>query len=100
MGLGVTKVGDIGVGVCSCHLSPVNFTATLITGAGSVLTNGMPTGIVGAIAISSCGHPVTIIVGSGTVVSTSSPTHRVGDVGVNCGGISTTITGSGTVTAG
>lgn len=100
MSSGIAKIGDIAVGVCYAHESPVSFTAVIITGATTVIVNGAGAGVVGAIALSDCGHPVTLITGSLTVLSESGPTHRLGDIGVNAGGTSTTINGSSNVISG
>lgn len=96
---GITKVGDTAIGTCPCHKSPVPYTATIASGAATVMVNGVPAGTVGGTAISSCGHPVTLISGSPTVMADGLPVHRVGDSGTN-GGPSTTVSGSPDVNAG
>jgi hypothetical protein len=94
-----SKVGDMGVGVCPCHLTPVAYTTVFISGASSVLTNGQPTAIVGTIGIASCGHPTVALTGLSSVKPTSQNTHRVGDVGTNCGPY-ITVSGSSNVKSG
>jgi len=80
-----SRVGDIGVGVCPCHLVPVGYITAFVTGASSVKTNGRTTTIVSTIGVSTCGHPTIALTGSGTVFLEGHKVHRIGDVGVNCG---------------
>ena len=80
-----TKLGDIGQGVCYSHKSPRSYTTTLVTGANSVTTNNLATGIVGSIGNATCGHPTTALTGSPNVFCENMQTHRVGDVGRNGG---------------
>lgn len=94
----VSKVGDIGVGVCPCHKSPVSYTTVFATGASSVPTNGQATANLTTIGVATCGHPTVVLSVSGTVTAEGTGVHRVGDAGANCGGY-TAITGSGDVLA-
>lgn len=95
----VARVGDIGVGICPLHPSPVPYVTTFVTGATTVDTNGVNTGFVGTLGGCSCGHVSTAMTGSGTVDAEGSPVHRVGDLGTT-GGVYTTIVGSPNVTSG
>jgi len=95
----VSKVGDMGIGTCPCHKSPVGYTTVFVSGAGSVNTNGAATCNYTTIGIASCGHPTVVLTVSGTVNAEGSGVHRIGDLGENCGGYVTT-TGSGNVNAG
>lgn len=94
----VCKIGDIGIGTCPCHTSPVGYTTTLISGAATVNTNNQQTGIISSLGVSSCGHMTTAMTGSPNVNATKQPVHRVGDMGQNCGPYSM-ITGSANVNA-
>ena len=81
--------GDIGTGICPCHLVPTPYTTVFVTGASTVMINGKPVTLVGSVGIASCGHL------TGTALSTteSAGMHRVGDSGANCGSY-VAITGS------
>ena len=80
-----TRIGDIGIGVCPCHKSPVGYVTVFSTGASSVQTNNLTSCIVGSIGIASCGHPTVALTGSPNVFHENSAAHRIGDVGANCG---------------
>jgi len=82
---GVSRVGDIGVGVCPCHTTPQPYVTVFSTGANSVLSDNLATCIIGTIGIASCGHPTIALSGSGDVMCEGISVHRVGDVGANCG---------------
>lgn len=92
----ITRVGDIGVGICYFHRRPTPYTTTFSTGADSVLTNGQVSCTIGTIGIASCGHPTTALTGSGDVFADESGFHRIGDTGMN-GGPYTVVSGSGDV---
>lgn len=98
-GANVGRVGDIGIGVCPDHTSPVTYTSVLVIGSPTVFTNGVNTGFIGSIGISSCGHPTVALIGSPTVLANSKPVHRVGDLGANSGTY-TLVIGSPNVLAG
>ena len=80
-----TRVGDIGVGICPCHISPVSYVTVFSTGAPTVLTNDLVSCIVGTVGIASCGHPTIALTGSPDVFHENSAAHRIGDTGANCG---------------
>ena len=83
----VSRIGDIGVGVCPCHVPPVGYVTTFITGCPTVFTNNRITTIIGTIGAATCGHPTTALTGSPSKVTMcNQPVHRVGDTGANCGG--------------
>lgn len=88
-----SRIGDIGVGTCPCHDTPVTYTTTFISGAESVLTNGQVSTIIGTVGNATCGHQTTAFVGSPNVFFENQPVHRISDTGANCGPY-TTITGS------
>lgn len=99
MGSPVSKVGDVGIGVCPCHLSPVGYNTVFISGASSVNTSGAATCNLTTIGIASCGHPTVVLSVSSTVTAEGTGVHRIGDVGENCGAY-VTVSGSSNVTAG
>ena len=94
----MSRIGDMGVGVCPCHDSPVSYVTTFVTGANTVFTNGANQTYIGTIGVASCGHPTFALTGSPDVYAEGSPVHRVGDMGENCGPY-TAITGSDNVAA-
>ena len=78
--------GDIGIGVCPCHLLiPIPYTTIFTTGAATVLINGKQASILGTIGIASCGHPTIALTGTSLSVATGVSMHRLGDIGNNCG---------------
>lgn len=87
------RIGDIGLGTCTCHRSPVQYVTTIVSGATNVNVNAEPAALVGSIGVSSCGHVTTALTGSGTVIANGAPVHRQGDMGQNCGPY-TLVTGS------
>ena len=90
---GISRLTDIGVGVCPCHDDPEQYTTMFVTGAPTVKTNGRDTAFIGTVGISSCGHPTTALTGSASLIPGGSPAVRIGDTGANCGTY-TTVTGS------
>lgn len=95
-----SKIGDIGVGVCAAHETPIAFVTVFTSGSPNVLTNGSPSSIIGTIGISTCGHPTVAILGSATVFANVLGLHRVGDIGTITGGVYVDITGSPNVLSG
>ena len=93
MGQPVSRVGDIGIGICYAHAHPLQYTTTFVTGIDDGLTDDLVTCIVGTIGISSCGHPTVALTGSTISTGDNEPIHRVGDTGANFGPY-TSITGS------
>ena len=99
MGQGITRVGDIGTGVCAGHEIPLPYTTTFTEGSADVQINGLPAVVVGNQGSATCGDPTTALVGSSTVLINGKPVHRVGDTGQNLGPYTATL-GSTDVLAG
>jgi uncharacterized Zn-binding protein involved in type VI secretion len=97
--MNLSKVGDIGEGVCPNHKSAQAYTTVFQTGAPSVLINGQPAATVETVGIATCGHPTVALTGSATVFIEGKPAHRVGDTGANYGPY-TAVSGSGNVILG
>lgn len=95
MSSGLSRTGDIGIGTCPCHQTPVSYTTIFISSNPNVTVDGIPAITVGDIGISTCGHSTIALSGAGNSSINSKPPHRVGDVGQNCGAY-VTITGSPT----
>lgn len=94
MGVPAGRVGDIGVGVCAAHSSPVSCVVMISTGAPTVNVNKVNVATAISIGISSCGHASVVLSFSGTVRAEKAGIHRVGDVGALPGGVYTLATGS------
>lgn len=99
MGISASKVGDMGIGVCPCHVSPVSYTTIFVSGAPTVNINGVSAANITTVGISSCGHPTIVLSSSGTVFANGGGLHRVGDQGQNCGNY-VVVTGSPNVSSG
>jgi hypothetical protein len=98
-GAGHSRLGDIGVGVCPCHKSPVGYVTVFISGCPNVNVDGITECTVGTIGAASCGHPTIALTGSGNTISCGQGAHRVGDMGVNCGAY-VAVSGSSNTVAG
>lgn len=70
------RIGDPCSGICYSHPNPVPWTGIVISGAATVLVNGMPSSIVTSIVAGSCGHTFTVISGSPTVFAMGMPKGR------------------------
>ena len=81
----VARVGDMGVGTCPFHQSPVQYTTILVSGASFVTADGLQVAIVGSVGVSSCGHPTIALAGASFAQANGQKIHRQGDVGVNYG---------------
>lgn len=94
MSTGIGRIGDIGVGVCSAHKSPIPVVVTLITGAPTVLANSLQVATAITVGISSCGHTSVVLTYSAVATAEKAGYHRIGDTGALPGGIYTLVTGS------
>ncbi|MDT8323226.1 MAG: PAAR domain-containing protein [Bacteroidota bacterium] len=92
MGLPVARVGDMHV--CPLYNGPVpHVGGPIVTGAPTVLINGMPAARVGD-SCTCVGPPDSIVTGSATVFLAGMPAARVGDSTAHGGSI---VVGSPTV---
>jgi len=80
----VCRIGDIGMGVCSCHKNPQSIIGIIITGAPTVLANNIGKARIGDLMMCSCGHPATISIGNFTVLANNAAEARVGDMFTGC----------------
>jgi len=97
----ISRVGDLGAGICPNHIVPVEYVTVHISGASTVLVNFVPMAILGTIGATDCGHTTTAVSGSPTVFAEYMPAHRIGDIGVinEGGGEHLVISASGDVGA-
>ena len=72
--LSIARVGDISVGVCFCHDSPVVTIAVLIPNQSLVYSENRNIITLGSLGLTSCGHI--------TVVTTSSSLSYVNGIGI------------------
>lgn len=86
---GICRMGDTGMGGCThashAPLIPFPYTTVFSVGTPNVLTNGLPTIVMGAVGLSSCGHPTVALLASTTVMANSIGVHRMLDTGANFG---------------
>lgn len=92
----IARVGDMGIGTCPCHTSPISYITIFASGSPNVTADGSSVVRVGDIGVASCGHPTIALSGSGISDADGISIHRIGDTGVNCG---TYITISGSPTS-
>lgn len=92
----VSRITDIGIGICPCHIPPQTYTTTFITGSPTVFVDELNVAIIGTIGTSTCGHNTVAMTGSSISSAGEIPIHRVGDTGQNCGTY-VTMTGSSNV---
>jgi hypothetical protein len=81
----VTRIGDLGVGVCPHHSHPQNYTTIFASGATDVTSGGAANCFVGSAGVASCGHPTIALTGAADVTADGLGVHRVGDMGANYG---------------
>lgn len=94
-----SRIGDLGCGVCFCHIVPISMMGPIVSGSSTHITASPPTSRVGDIVMGYCGHSGTLISGSSTAIVEGSNSCRIGDPFVGCfvgtiiQGASTAITG-------
>jgi hypothetical protein len=104
----VTRIGDVGEGVCRVGHSDVQqgqpkpMITKLITGASTVYINNRNQTVIGSVGTTNCGdHKTIALTGSSTVFIENKAVHRIGDAGeVQGGGTYTALTGSSDVFVG
>lgn len=82
---GVTRTGDLGIGTCPAHQSPVTYISSFISSNTGLTADGVDIVTVGDIGICSCGHPSIALTGSSIGTVAGKGIHRVGDSGTNPG---------------
>lgn len=89
-----SRVGDIGVGICTAHSPSKGVVTTLVTGANTVPVNQRKAATKISIGVASCGHISVVITHSLTGRAEGQGAHRVNDTGLIVGGTYTMVTGS------
>lgn len=96
MGHPVCRTTDLGLGICTCHPSPVVYITQFIASNYDHWANELNVMTIGCPGIATCGHPTVAITGSSIYWVNEKPVHRISDLGINCQ-IYQAITGSPTV---
>lgn len=92
MGQPIARVGDVGVGVCPGHPTPLIYTTTFDAGSDTTKIDGQEACTIGSTGVSTCGHPTVALTGSPAVCSADGKAfHRVGDTGQNLGTYTVTV---------
>ena len=78
------RIGDLAVGYCICHPSPIPMVGILVTGSPDTITNSLPTSRLTDVTISACGHPGLMVTSSGVAFVNSLGAVRLGDVFAGC----------------
>jgi uncharacterized Zn-binding protein involved in type VI secretion len=91
----MARTGDLGIGVCPAHTSPVTYIVNLVSSNPNCTADGIPIVTIGDLGLCSCGHPSIALTGAPNGTVNAKPIHRIGDGGTNPGAY-TVITGSPT----
>jgi len=75
----LSRIGDIGTGVCTSHKSPISTCGILIGGASTVMANGASVSRIGDLVLGFCGHIGVMCSGAGTVKAEGVGVVRSGD---------------------
>lgn len=81
MAVKICRIGDIGIGICIQHSSPVVYITTFVTGSPTTTDYDLPVVRIGDLGVTSCGHITVALTGSSTLTADEIPVHRVGDLG-------------------
>ena len=80
----LSTVTNIGVGICTCHESPINISGQVITCSSNVMSNGRGNARVTDILLAQCGHTGILIKGSSSVRVNGLSVARIGDNFAGC----------------
>lgn len=84
MGTPVARIGDMFVGICTCHSPPIGVSGVIVTGASKSTCEGSPIARIGDVGIGTCGHSCIIVTGAEKCVVEGSPPARIGDAVSGC----------------
>ena len=76
----VARLGDIAIGVCYAHETPIMVTGIIASGSPTVETNRRRTARIGDIVLFNCGHVGIIVSGSPIVLTNNQRVARIGDI--------------------
>lgn len=82
----VSRIGDLGVGICCCHppIPCIGMSGMLVTGSGDVSAENSNVSRISDVMLGFCGHVGVMVAGSPTVQANNLPVVRVGDPFVGC----------------
>lgn len=76
---GMSRIGDIAIGVCYAHDTPITVTGIISTGSGDTNCNSRKVARIGDVVVFNCGHTGIIVTGSPTVTANQLRVARIGD---------------------
>lgn len=77
--LPVARTGDMAVGICVGHKSPISTIGYIMSTCSVVLVNGLPIARMSEMVLTVCGHLGYIVSGSPTVTAQGVSVARIGD---------------------
>lgn len=77
---GMSRIVDIGVGICYGHSAPIPMVGIIITSSSNVTSEGRGNARFCDIVLGMCGHCGIIITGSPDIHVNDRPATRVGDI--------------------
>jgi uncharacterized Zn-binding protein involved in type VI secretion len=92
----VARIGDIAVGTCRAHKSPVGCAGPVVSGSPTLDIDGRPCARIGDVVAFNCGHSGIVVSGSPTTDVDGRRMARIGDLVVGpmtaviCSGSGTT----------
>ena len=75
-----TSVGDMWVGVCIAHKTPIPMAGIIVMGGSTTTTDGNSSARIGDLCIGFCGHVGVIVSSSGSVTTDGCSFARIGDM--------------------
>ena len=79
-----SRISDIGVGICCCHLECIGMTGMLVTGSHNVTVEDSPQSRLTDIVLGFCGHVGIMVTGSPDTDINGMAESRVTDVFTGC----------------
>lgn len=78
------RIGDLFVGVCTCHKVPIGMSGLLVKGSNNVSAEKIPVSGIGDQGVGFCGHSTILVEGSSTVSRNKIKASNVGDKVSGC----------------
>jgi len=97
----VSRLTDVWVGICCCHVDPpcIGMSGFIIAGSANAVSAGLGVARIGDMTIGGCGHTGIIVTGSATNTTNGLGKATVGSTVTGCN-IGTVVTGAPTHTTG
>lgn len=82
----ISRIGDIGVGICCCHppIPCIGMAGIIVTFSSDVIVNNRGAGRVGDIVLGGCGHVGVLVNGSSLSITNERSQAFVGSVFAGC----------------